>query len=68
MCLIRFLYTFLSEKAIMKKLTEVAMVMSVLCFLCGPTLQMAVADTAVWTGAGENDDVFNPDNWAWLEG
>ena len=65
MCLIRFLYTFLSERAIVKKLTEVAMVMSVLCFLCGSTLQLAVGSPiATWTGAGENEDVFNPDNWA----
>jgi hypothetical protein len=53
----------------MKKLTEFAIVVSVLCLLCGSTPRLAVAETrAVWTGGGENNDVLNPDNWSWLEG
>ena len=49
----------------MKKLTAIAIVMSALCFVCGSTSRLAVADTAVWTGSGEDDDVFNADNWSW---
>ena len=53
----------------MKRLTEIAPVMVVLCVLCGSTPRAADAYTvAAWTGAGGNDDVFNPDNWSWLEG
>ena len=33
-----------------QKLTEFAIVTSVLCFLCGSTPRLAVASTAIWTG------------------
>jgi len=53
----------------MKKLTQFAIVTSVLCLLCGSVPRLAVAETrAAWTGGGENNDVLNPDNWSWLEG
>jgi hypothetical protein len=52
----------------MKKLTEFAIVTSVLCSLCGSTSRLALADTAIWTGAGEDNDVRNPDSWSWPQG
>ena len=53
----------------MKKLTQFAIVMSVLCLLCSSTPPLALAGTrAIWTGSGDNNDVLNPDNWWWLEG
>ena len=59
----------LAQEAITKKVTQSAIVMSVLCLLCGSAPPLAVAGTrAVWTGGGEDNDVLNPDNWSWLEG